>query len=94
MRLMSSDDNSNNDSGPSIEEYGVALSEKELNQIEADEEIRSKLRRCIICDIEFIDGSYFDEMTCGSRDCIEEYEKIYGRRKNRKKFHLRDLKMG
>ena len=93
MNFMSDDFDDSSSSG-SLNEHGVALSEHELIQLEADEEVRSKMKKCPICDIEFIDDSYFGETTCGTRDCVEEYEKIYGRRKKMKKFHFRDLRIG
>lgn len=70
--------------GDGLEECGCAFSEQELSQIIADDEIKTKMKVCPICSVDFVDNSYFGEVTCGSKSCIEEYERIYGKRSKKK----------
>jgi hypothetical protein len=71
-----------NDNGPSFDEYGIPFSESQLSQIESDASTKSKIKICPICNIDFIDNSYWGECTCGDRFCEEEYQKIHGNHKN------------
>jgi len=63
-----------------LEEHNVALSRDLLEQAIADDNIRARVKMCPICENDFLDDGYFGEVTCGSNHCIEEYEKITGRR--------------
>ena len=69
----------------SIEEFGCSISEKELTQIVDDENFKSKIRICPVCSNEYIDDSYFGESTCGLKNCEEQYEKLHGKKKRKKR---------
>lgn len=72
--------------GSSLEEFDCSISEKELSQIINDENLRARIKTCPICSNEYIDDSYFGEATCGLKNCEEQYERLHGKKKKRKKL--------
>lgn len=74
----------NYNDGPSIDEYGTPFSEAELSQIENDVSTKSKMKICPICNIDFIDNSYWGECTCGNKFCEEEYQKMHGKKSKKR----------